>query len=41
MLDLLGPNAFGVHLDGTSDYSTTTTTGIQDSPYTTETSLNE
>ncbi|KAF9654343.1 hypothetical protein BDM02DRAFT_3158103 [Thelephora ganbajun] len=36
---LLGPNAFGVHSDGASDYATTT--GFRDSAYTTGTSTNE
>lgn len=36
---LLGPNAFGVHSDGTSEHATTA--GFRDSAYTTGTSTNE
>ena len=36
---LLGPNAFGVHSDGTSEHATTN--GFRDSAYTTGTSTNE
>jgi len=36
---LLGPNAFGIHSDGASDYATTS--GFRDSAYTTGTSTND